>query len=432
MKKQTKVLAGMLAASMILGMGSAVTVGAEEHVSGEITVWTKLTQEEIDTYVRMYNEINPDVKINTVVLPGDAYPAKLQQALRSGSGAPDVFTSEIKQFDGFKDTDLVENLSAEPYNVADEEENMVPYVAELSKDSEGNFKGLSYQSCPGGFWYNKKLAKEYLGTDDPDELSAMWTSWDDIPEVCAEVYEKSGGSVYLLDSLETFSSMLIARRTAPHVVDNKLYDVSFYQDCMDRAMKVRENHGDTMTTAWDASWANGMYNEQNFILLGLPSWGLHYVIKANTPADATDTDGTWGFCQAPSPYESGGTWLSMYSKSENKEAAWDFIRTMTLDKEFLTKYVEETGDMICYTPVIEEVIESGFRDSFTGDQPIYEYEYEAAMNITPIDTTKYDQAVEDTFHNKMRMAAAGGMTSEEAIQAFVEDLQTQFPELVVE
>ncbi|MGI6017698.1 MAG: ABC transporter substrate-binding protein [Marvinbryantia sp.] len=430
MKKRTRVVAGLMV--MMLGLGTAVTVSAEEKLSGEITVWTKLTQEEIDSYIEIYNQINPNVKINAVVFPGDTYVTKLQQALRSGSGAPDVFTSEVREFGNFKNTDMLENLSSEPYNATLEEENMIEYVAELSKDDEGNFKGLSYQSCPGGFWYNKKLAKEYLGTDNPDELYAMWNSWEDIPAICAEVYEKSSGSVYLFDSLEGVASILMSRKTAPNVVDNKLYDLEFFQECMDMMVKIRENNGDTMTTMWDAPWANGMYANQNFILLGLPSWGLHYAIKANTPTDATDTDDMWGFCQAPNAYHDGGTWLSIYSGSENKEAAWDFISTMTLNTEFLTKYVDKTGDMVGYIPAIEEIIDDGFRDPYTGEQPIYEYEYEAAKNITPIAMTKYDQAIQDTFFNKMRMAAAGNMTSEEAIQSFAEDLQTQFPELVIE
>lgn len=430
MKTRTKVLAGLMA--MAVGLGSVIPAAAEEQVSGEITVWTKIAQADADNYVKIYNEINPNVKVNMVVFPGDTYATKLQQALRSGSGAPDVFTTEIKEFGGFKNTDMLENLSVEPYNVAAEEENIIDYVAELSKDDEGNYKGLAWQSCPGGFWYNKKLAKEYLGTDDPDELYAMWNTWDSIPELCAEVYEKSGGTVYLFDSLETISSLLMARKTAPNVVDNKLYDLSFFQECMDMVVEIRENHGDTMASAFEAAWANGMYANQNFILLGLPSWGLNYFVKANTPAEATDTDNSWGFCQAPNAYQSGGTWLSMYSKSENKEAAWDFIRTMTLNTDFLTKYVDSTGDMISYIPAIEKVIESGYRDPFTGDQPIFEYEYEAAKNIVPIAMTKYDQAIDDTFHNKMKMATAGNITSEEAIQLFAEDLQTQFPELVIE
>ncbi|MBS7176461.1 MAG: hypothetical protein KH056_09850 [Clostridiales bacterium] len=80
--------------------------------------------------------------------------------------------------------------------------------------------------------------------------------------------------------------------------------------------------------------------------------------------------------------------------------------------------------MVGYIPAIEKIISSDFRDPFTGDQPIYEYEYEAAKNIQPIPMTKYDQTIQDTFDNKMKMAATGDMTVDEAVKAFADDLKT--------
>ena len=73
----------------------------------------------------------------------------------------------------------------------------------MSRDGEGNVKGLSWQSTPGGFWYKKALAKEYLGTDDPQELYEMLSSWDKIVETGKQVYEKSGGKIALLDDVES-------------------------------------------------------------------------------------------------------------------------------------------------------------------------------------------------------------------------------------
>lgn len=443
MKYKSRFLAGALILSLCLsacGEKSDKTTSQTGNsssdsgtVSGEITVWTSLSQEEIDSYIEMYNKINPDVKVNAVVFPGDTYLTKLQASLRAGSGAPDAFTTEIKGLGSFKDTDLLENLSSDPYNADSEEENMVPYVAELCKDSNGDFKGLSYQSCPGGFWYNKKLAKEYLGTDDPDELYAMWNSWDDIPAICQQVYEKSGGEVYLFDSLNNLAAnVLLSRRADAHVVDNKLYDLDFYKEQMEFALTIRENNGDSKVDTWSAPWAAGMYEDQNFILVALPSWALHYAIKANTPADASDTDNSWGFVKAPVTYQDGGTWFSIYSGSKNKTAAWDFVHTVTCNVDYLTDYVNKTGDMISYIPAIEKIIESDFRDPFTGDQPIYEYMYEVAMGIEAIPVTKYDVAINDTFINKMKMAASGEVTLDEATKSFAEDLMTQFPELIIE
>ena len=50
----------------------------------------------------------------------------------------------------------------------------------------------------GRILVQKALAKEYLGTDDPQELYEMLSSWDKIVETGKQVYEKSGGKIALI------------------------------------------------------------------------------------------------------------------------------------------------------------------------------------------------------------------------------------------
>ena len=141
--------------------------------TGEINVWTNLSQSEMNFYVEEFNKRVPGVKVTVTVMPGNEYRTKLQNAFRTGTNAPDVATFEISDFGMYKNTDLLENLSTESYDAEALSKDMIPYVDELSRDDSGNLRGLSYQATPGGFWYKKALAREYLGTDDPEELHAV-------------------------------------------------------------------------------------------------------------------------------------------------------------------------------------------------------------------------------------------------------------------
>lgn len=129
---------------------------------GEIEVWTNLSQEEMNFYVEEFNKIVPGVKVKVTVMPSKEYRTKLQNAFRTGTNAPDVATFEISDLGVYKETDMLENLSQEKYGAEDISKDMIPYVDELSRDKEGDIRGLSWQSTPGGFWYKKALAKEYL------------------------------------------------------------------------------------------------------------------------------------------------------------------------------------------------------------------------------------------------------------------------------
>lgn len=403
---------------------------AEGQVAGQIEVWTFLTQDEIDSYVEMYSQINPNVKVNATVFPSDQFMTKVQAALRSGVNCPDVLLVEISQLGQLKNTEYLANLSEEPYSAEVFAEKQIPYVAELSRDDAGNLKGLSYQSCPGGVWYKKDLAREYLGTDDPDEVSKMIADWDSIIELGAKVYEQSEGKIALFDSTGSASSILLNAREGAYVDENNnLQPLSFFRGVMETMKKFRDNNVDAKRDAWTATWAAGMYSEDAYIMVGQPSWGLHYCIKANTPSDATDTDNSWGFAYPPTGYQSGGTWACIYSGSENKEAAWDFTRTITVDEDYLKLYVDRTGDMVGYIPAIENIIESGFRDSFLGDQDVYSYMYQAAMQVTPKPMTKYDEAIGTAFTSKVALVLDGQMDIDTAIKEFAQSVQNTFPEI---
>ena len=186
---------------------------------GSIDVWTNLSQDEMNFYVKEFNKIVPGVKVNVTVMPSKEYRTKLQNAFRTGTNAPDVATFEISDFGVYKDTDILENLSQEQYGAEEISKKMIPYVDELSRDKNGNIKGLSWQSTPGGFWYKKALAKEYLGTDDPKELYKMLSDWDKIVEVGKKVYEKSGGKVALLDDVESVLQFYASYKGQPWVDD---------------------------------------------------------------------------------------------------------------------------------------------------------------------------------------------------------------------
>ena len=93
---------------------------------------------------------------------------------------------------------------------------------------------------------------------------------------------------------------------------------------------VVSNKVDAEADMWSAGWTSGMYSKDMFILTCLPTWGLNFCIKPGIPDDEMDkAANTWGYMQAPIPIQNGGTWYGMYSKSKNKDAAWEFVKYWT-------------------------------------------------------------------------------------------------------
>jgi ABC-type glycerol-3-phosphate transport system substrate-binding protein len=48
----------------------------------------------------------------------------------------------------------------------------------MGRDNKGVLRGLTWQTTPGGLFYRRSLAKQYLGTDDPAEVQKYFATWD--------------------------------------------------------------------------------------------------------------------------------------------------------------------------------------------------------------------------------------------------------------
>ena len=451
MKKKTiGLLAAVLAATTLFtgcgGTGGQKSSGSKQQeaqnitqdvskTEGAIEVWTNLSQDEMNFYVKEFNKIVPNVKVNVTVMPSKEYRTKLQNAFRTGTNAPDVATFEISDLGVYKETDILENLSQEQYGAEEVSKKMIPYVDELSRDQKGQIRGLSWQSTPGGFWYKKALAKEYLGTDDPAELYKMLSDWDKIVEAGKKVYEKSGGKIALLDDVESVLQFYASYKGQAWV-DEKGHIIN--DDYMLKMFKMMDtvvkNKVDAESDMWSAGWTSGMYAKDMFILTCLPTWGLNFCIKPGIPTNEMDkAANTWGYMQAPIPYQNGGTWYGMYSGSKNKDAAWAWIKTMTANEEYLVNGLANTwGDFPGYIPAIERCIKEGHTDIVTGDQQYFSDFYETAKNVKGDPMTKYDRQAWISAGAQMDLIATGQATPEEAVKGFKEEMKNIYPEINID
>ena len=79
--------------------------------------------------------------------------------------------------------------------------NAYDYTVAMGKDKNGVLKGASWQAAAGGYAYRADLAEEYLGVTSPEDMQAQVGSWDDFWKTAATVYEKSGNTTAMADSL---------------------------------------------------------------------------------------------------------------------------------------------------------------------------------------------------------------------------------------
>lgn len=389
------------------------------ELSGTLTVWS--SGEELGRFVEGFNAIYPNVTVNITVVPNADFLAKLTPALSSGQDAPDIFTGESDYVKYLVDSGYWDDLSAAPYN-ADTSDTW-DYIVSVGSDASGAVRALSWQASPGSILYRRDMAKEVLGTDDPDEVSAMLNSNDAMLEVAKKFKDKG---IKMFASWQDIMNMQFSNRKDPWVVDGKLVIDDSMLDFMDMAKTISENGYDLNVDPWAPEWVAAVESDDTFCYV-LPSWGYQFVVKPN----AVNTVGKWGMCQGPVPYVKGGTWLGIYKDSPNKDLAWAFMQYVCLNKDAQESYASEYGEYVSLKSADEELAKGDGEEVLAG-QNLFAFYNDQMSKIPDNLMTAYDGTINNAFLSATKSYALGSVTKDEAIGQFKSDVANAYPELTIE
>jgi len=384
--------------------------------SGRLTVWS--FTDELDYIINNYfKHDRPNIQINYSMTPTEQFPSRLDSVLASGRGTPDVFALESafvrKYVESGHLLDLTDIYEAN-------KSKLIPYTVEVGTYN-GRVYALSWQACPGAFFYRRSLARQYLGTDDPARVQAYFSDLNKFMETARLIKEKSNSSCVVISSRGDLYNPFIYARSQPWVVNNKLVIDPAIERYMDISKEIYDNGLDGRVGQWSEGWFAGMSGElrnnrgQRLQVFGyfLPTWGLHYVLKLNAP----DTSGDWAMIQGPIPYRWGGTWLAAWKDTSNPAAARELIRYITTDENFQERYALDTGDMISNTTVINK-IKNSFREPFLGGQNHYAVFAEMAQNVNGRTIQATDDIIFSLFNEALDSYVNGYMTKQQALQDF--------------
>ena len=431
-----KFLTLLLALAMVLSLaacgsgGDATTPAPEDStapaesaepasLSGTLEVWS--SGEELGRFVEGFNELYPDVTVNITVVPNADFLAKLTPTLASGQGAPDIFTGESDYVKYLVDSGYWDDLKAEPYNA--DTSDVWDYVVRVGTADGGTLRALSFQASPGSIMYRRDIARDVLGTDDPDEVAAMLTDESAMLDVAAKLKESG---IKMFASWQDIFNMEFSNRAEPWVVDDKLVIDESMLSFMDTAKTITDNGYDLGVDPWAPEWIAAVDSVDTFCYV-LPSWGYQSVVKPG----AVETAGEWAMCQGPIPYVKGGTWLGIYKDSPNKDLAWAFLSYCCLNSEAQQAYATEYGEYVSLKSADEALAEGPGEDVLGGQNPFAFYN--AQMELLPADLmTAYDGTINNAFLSATKNYATGAMTKDEAIAQFKADVANAYPELTIE
>ena len=367
--------------------------------------------------------------VDLQVVPNTDYEAKIRPLLATGQGVPDIFVGEAAYVRQFVEAGYWTDLTQPPFNA--DTSDMFEYAVEMGTNDDGEVVALTWQTTPGGWFYRRSIAREYFGTDDPEEISQIFSSWDSILDAAETLKQESNGEVSFFAGIgETLFRVFYTARTQPWIGEDNTFQVDpQIQEYLRVAKEVRDNDYDARLNDWSGPWFEAMNTppeDANVFVYGFPTWGLQFVLNGQD-----QSSGDWGLATPPAPFTWGGTWLGIYEGSENKALAWEFIRMLTQDEEWMRDYAIRATEFMSDRSVMEEV-KDGYSSEVLGGQNPYDVFFDQVQYVSAEAIQGYDYQINQILMQVMNEYLGGQLTYDEAITALGNRVQEAFPRVRVE
>ena len=417
--KRRKLVTSMVALGVVAGLlGGGIQSQAADGEKKKVTLWTWATG-QFDAVQEAYFASHPDAdwEFEEVVVASEDYLTKLQQGYASGGDMPDLLMAEMGWRGSAFALDIWENLEAEPYNF--DRSVLLDSVISSITNADDQVIGVENALNPAFMMYKRDLAKEYLGTDDPDEISAMVSDWDSFIATGKKIKEASDGAVNMIPGIDTLVQPLVNQTGLRWRDGNKLMVQENFTDTIELMLKLKEAEIDAGLDVWTPAW-NASFGQGNVFCYPGSCWFQSYVIEPNDP----EGSGNWGVAEVPGgAYNWGGIWWGMYNQSENKDAVAAWMKYELSKEGAQNKY-----DLIHFYPGVKSAYEDDYlnkpNEFFGGENvtELYLKEMDEMTVLRPI-------ADDALFYNSMTFFAQSlEGTADEIAEKVEEDIISSNPE----
>jgi len=451
MKRLSYILSVLVAVSMLL---TACGPAKPKTLTGTLNVWSFTN--EIKTMAIAFQGKHPEVKVVYTMIPmtNGEYQTKVKAAAGT-KDSPDVVALEAAFVKEWVESDLLANLN-----------DLVPLTKDLKTypavvevgTNDGVAKGFSYQATPGAFFYRRSIAKECLGTDDPEKVQAMVADMTKFTDVAAKIKACGTGDYFTVGTGGEMFLPFLSNRAQPWIVDGKMVIDPKIVEYVHFAKMMRDKGYESGATQWTEGWFAGMNDTlkaadgtpKKVFSYFLPTWGLPYVLSPNAKSKdgASDTSGDWAMINGPMSYQWGGTWVGALKGSQNSELAKEFIKFVALDEENLTNWAtgvytnaylkaidpttpddqaQAAGDFVSS----QVVVDKSTLATFLGGENSYGAFAKAAPSVNGKLLTGSDDAIQRALNDPLAAYLSGTMTEAEMWTTWLDAVRSEFPDMTI-
>ena len=332
-------------------------------------------------------EYLPDLAFEYIYLEPTVYVQELKKAFDSEDKKPDLFMMDANSLPNFTASDYaigIEQVGISRSDLSDQFE----YTYKAATDKENSIKALAMDLAPTAIIYNRKLAKQMLGSADPSKVSPMLSDWSALLEYAREVSMNSEGTMKLFADRQQLGRLFWAGHTSPWVVDGKVSIDADFDKFFNLQTSLFEQSLTLEFAAGSEEWVRAINDGQCVMFFGSLNTAANVIgyvpghedkpetqetgAGATTDESTTEPEETgWSIVPAPTASYDGGTWLMVASTCDKKATAAKILKTFTLDTKTMTDMVVK-GKFVNSRSIMEKCAQDpNFASDFLSGQNPY-------------------------------------------------------------
>ena len=338
-----------------------------------IYCWNTEFQDRFE-YFKKSGKLPSDVKVNFVITPNEnnAYQNALDAALLKQNEAAaddkiDMFLIEADYALKYVNSDYT--LNVKDIGLTDKDlSDMYQYTKDIASTSKGELKAVTWQATPGLFAYRRSIAKDVLGTDDPDKVQEALSTWDKFNSVA----EKANAKGYKMLSGYDDAYRVFSNNVSKPWVDknNKIQIDDNLMKWVEQTKTYTEKGYNNKSSLWDSTWAADQGPKGKVFGFFYSTWGINFTLLGNSLATPVKEGGKeevgngiygdYAVCEGPQSYYWGGTWLCAAAGTDNANLVKDIMQTLCCNKDTMVQITKDTQDYTNSVSGMESLANSDF------------------------------------------------------------------------
>ena len=309
------------------------------------------------------------------------------------------------------------------------------YTQQMATDGSGRLKAVSWQATPGVFAYRRSIAREVLGTDDPEKVQEAVSDWESFGQTAQAV--KDAG-YYMLSGYGDAYRVYADNVTSAWVEDGALNIDPHLEEWAVQTREFAEKGYTHGTEQWSDEWRADHTGDGEVFGFFYSSWGIHYTLQSKAEGetqsdeqidDVSSASGDYAVCRGPEPSHYGGQWIIAAAGGDDTELAGSIMRELTCNPEIMKKITSDIREFTNTVSGMTELAKSDYKAEVLGGQnpiPVY---VESAKLLSKMHTTSYDDDLDMGFQVTMQDYFTGKVSEIDALETFRKVALSRYEEL---